>query len=458
MYKEEPVFDTDGYIPSFVGKTWGEMKQMEFNRTLTTEKLFKMQCLDKDLKILEESFEQCIKEQTFKSVSYDELIESWNQKPSDPLNFNDLCLDSNIIKSCLKNLPIDVRSFIFNPWYDAMCIPVSLADRTNLSALCVCVDILPVMPHVKILKWGPVNSYFSFDFSGWVSLQILKIDIPTFTETQIRLPPNLVSLHLKFGSTTFGPTSRSQKFSDIFGNDEYNINILKSLVYVELINVQWVKMPSLTKCEYVVLSHCSYLKNIEAPHCKSLTASYCKSFMGFGPLTLLDNKSLEHVDLSSLPEMHHLPSGALSGYRYIKIYNTKIYTFPNNFAPYAYVSIISRIQSFNPYIYISSKRVRETMAFYYDKEQAQAFNRIECPKQNETVEQMIDRLYSFNWPKFFTKIQRQYRFKKYMSNIHPILSMFVSPYICVYGLAKLLGASKSFGSRRMRRCGLLEAV
>jgi len=453
MYEESPEGINDSrYHPSFVGKTWGTMKQMENNRHFNSLNYFTDKDeLNEELQILYKNFESGIYLNSF-ATSYEECITLWRQNPSQILNLNGIsgtsfCDPDAAIKNYLEKLPDDVHSFMLTPWGRPVQIPFSLTQRKNLVALKIRAYQLPVMPYVKILHLSHINLNFDkspIDLSGWASLQILKINTNNGTSLpHIYLPPNLKSLHLDMCVS-----EKITKFEDHFQNTTENISIFQSLRNVDLTGVKWSTLPILTECRYFSIAACGNLQYVEAPKCKSLTAIQCKSFLGFGPDSLLHNKSLEHVDLMSAPGLHHFPPGSSSGYRHISIWGTKISSLPTKFGPHAYVSILSRIKSFNPYLYINNKQVLDNMIFYYNSDLSR--DKMEIPEKGETVEKMMNRLYGFNWPKFSTKIQRQYRFNKYIKNMYPTLSTFINHDICLYEIAQLFGAQQNYSCKKSK--------
>jgi len=430
------------FNPSYVGKTYQEMKQRENNRNIN---FFKSNELDTNLKMLygdmmdlsvSESYhckcnnKCCIVNQKANSLSIIIYVE----------NFTD------------AHLPPDVQSLITGE---------SIADRrviTRISSYS-----LPVIPHIQVFQWNP-QKHCICDFSGWTTLRVLRIEATNgLGQMQIKLPTGLISFSLK----TYCPDIES--FEDIFKDDiEHNTNVFQSLKHLQLECVTWNVLPTLSNCSFLDLKWCSNLKTIEAPICKMLKVKRCEQFVGFGPNTIKSNYHLEkvvldnfnaniHIDTNSLTRIpFEFPPGSPTGYKLIDLYRFQVSSLPLCIDPLAYISILHA----GSYLYIRDVQSRNNLAFYFDhmKVASDAFDegyddekydkliKKHYPKDDESLISMTNRIYGFNWPKFITKIQRQYRFKKFIKAVHTELSTHLPTSLSKYDIGKLLGATQTFKS------------
>jgi len=460
-YQNHPIVKNNNYIrsfyPSFVGKTWGTMKKMEHNRNNTD--FFTSQDINPDLKRL---YETLTKDGYIHFDEYKDYVNEWLKNKTDALRIPSIMnlpnSDDEIVYLPYDIVPTDVHSLEIYYHFDIgkdIEIPLSFAERTSLRALKICSTVtLPVMPHIEILIWNPIItdalSLQKYDFTGWTNLKILKL-VDLNDNYNIRLPKSLVSLNI----IQYHRSNKSKNIYEIFGN---TAPIFQALQHVHLSDVSLSNLPTLYNCQYFFMKFCNNIQFVELPKCKSFYAHFCKKLVGFGPLTLMHNQSLECVHLfitdaqnqdSSQNQLFHLPKGAPSGYRHIKIYcknNAALASLPKLFAPHAYISIID----FGSKLYIGDKQVRNNLIFYFDHEKAMSTK--QCfPKKGETLKDMVDRIYEFNWPKFITKLQQQYRFKKYIKNMHNLLLNRVPVQdICIHEIAKMLGAVKTIGAHKKK--------
>lgn len=105
-------------------------------------------------------------------------------------------------------------------------------------------------------------------------------------------------------------------------------------------------------------------------------------------------------------------------------------------------------------LFIKDQHIRDTLEFYFDRTQLTYFDYddsefvssdLSIPREGETLREMISRFYGFDWPKFAKKLQRQFRFKRYMKNLHkPLLKHVTTQDICIHEIAQYLGASNTF--------------
>jgi len=431
------------FCPSFVGKTWGVMKKMENNRKNID--FFTSQDIDASLKTLC----ACLEKSNNPDVgvpNYDDCISNWIKNQSEALYMPSFFRVNNFQPSPFDLIPLNVHAIIITDSGYAT-IPTSFAERSALIALKIFAETLPVMPHIQILDWqiasldkyshSEINPSYQYDFSGWTNLRILRLTNVKNT-SRIRLPPNLVSLHLEFYFDSENEKSQCNlSCKKVFGD---TIKIFQSLLDVRLVHVGWLRLPIFTNCLYFNISNSPFIKTVEVPQCKSFTAIYCKNFVRFGFLTLSRNKSLDAIILFSRQtisekKLFHLPQGSPDGFKHINVFGTPLASLPTKFSPFAYISLLDAGSK----LYINDDQTRENLTFYFDP----SFQDI--PKKGESLREMIDRIYGFNWSKFITKLQRHYRFKKYIKNIHGSLVKSVgTPDICIHEVARLLGAAKTF--------------
>jgi len=437
------------FYPSFVGKTWGAMKQMEYNRTNTD--FFTSQYLDQQLRDLYACLQRT---DTIEDIpNFNQCISTWQENPSEGLQLSGAIKRSNCPP--LDTIPQNVHTlmaFSRSP----VNIPIALAERSTLVALCIRTEALPVMPYIQILHLA-VSDYdnisgqhihTSFDFSEWTSLRILKIRGVKSTD-QIRLPSQLISLTLCVGKSN----GTNQTFESMFGEANDQRVVFQSLKHLKIDSVNWPTLPTLSNCHYFTMLYCDKLEIVEVPKCRSIMVNRCKSFTGFGPLTLLHNDTLDTITLYKLckDRYYQLPIGSPTGYRHVIIFCARVYTLPVKFASHAYISIMDAGSK----LYIKDQQARDTLEFYFDhtiltyiddnSKDKIASSDLCIPRQGETLREMINRLYGFNWSHFARKIQRQFRFKCYMKNIHqPLLKQVTTQDICIHEIARYLGASKSF--------------
>jgi len=428
------------FYPSFVGKTWGEMKQREANRNTD---FFKSDDLDENLKTIY-SFLFGMYSPAHKS--YDSCILDWQSTIHRTL---DLSIVNDLQNTA--SLPSSVRSVYIRNQY----VPFSFAknERLVVMRIEVAAKLLPVMPHVQILKWicHDKEDDVGYDFSGWTSLKILIITDCHCKKCKKclkikKLPPNLISFSYVSYSYLIHP--KNDKFEDMF-TDNNNISIFQSLKHVYLFGVQWPTLPVLTNCISLRIDGCKKLKTIEVPICRTLVISQCHSFMNLGSHTTKNNKDLDIVYIGNYDEIctvtsFQFPPGSPSGYKHIDLLNFPLSSLPPKFAPFAFISIFNS----GYHIYIKDPQVRENLTFYFDhmriqylKKKAKTEN---IPRDDETICSMVDRKYGFNWPKFITKIQRQYRFNRFMKNERQYLAKFLPDAVCTYNIGKLFGAIQTF--------------
>jgi len=430
------------YQPSFVGKTFSTMKQMERNRHYYwPENDFfgsndhEDENLDPQLRHLYTCVYKCIRRVTLFEGGYEfwnDNITFWRKEKSYNFcvprypTYTEVVGSSFLLDSSSTELPIS----IFH----------QCADKTDFVAAKICSKELPNMPHIQILEWAPfewTSSESVIDFSGWTSLRILTVkDIDKLSHFRIILPDGLISLTLDYGGG-FSSTPQLVQFEDVFKN----ITVLQSLKYISLNKVPWSNLPHLDCCTHLFLRKCKNIKSVEAPVCRSFEALSCDSLSGFGLNTLLYNTSLEAIHLARLKKFENFPPGSPLGYKHINIIDTPLASFPHIISPHAYIHILN----VGPYFYVGDPQIRKIISFYYDR--FLTINEIDRPRKGENVDDMFNRLYGFNWNKFIIKIQRQYRLRKYVKNIHSSISHFLYPDICIYNVAKLLGASQIFGPR-----------
>jgi len=446
-----PIIEPDirldiSFYPSFIGKTWGEMKQMENNRE--NIRFVTSADIDPSLMALHARLQKYddgqdhVRDAVYQD--YEQRLETWRKNPSDTLRLPLLIVlkYGKLMLLPYDTLPLDVHSLEIFGGLGETVIPPSFAERKSLIALDVCASTLPAMPHIQILIWKIKNTrtnssgISTYDFSKWTSLKILRL-VDIDCEYNIQLPKNLISFTLHQKSNRL----KERTVEEIFGD---TVSIFRALRHIFLLNVNWPSLPVLDKCQYFQMSNCKLFQTIELPICKSFIADSCEMFKGFGAVTLANNRLLEIVVLHDLSQdkdtIIHLPEGSPFGYRHVSIYCTSVASLPRRFAPYAYISLIDAGHKH----YINDLKVRETLEFYFDHIRSEYTNQC-LPKRGETLKDMIERLYGFNWPKFITKLQRHYRFKKYMKNVHRSLVKSVgTPDICIHEVARLLGASKTF--------------
>lgn len=426
----------DCFTPSFVGKTWKEMKQREENRNTN---FFLSNDLEEELKILYDSLslEHC----TPSYKSYTTCLEFWRNHPTSTLDLSYATDLTNI--SCL---PPEVKSVIFDDDFT----PTGLSENQTLRALKIQSNTLPVMSHLQVLEWTPVGNAVC-DFSQWTSLRVFIIQNHTIISNgpSIRLPSGLISF--TFHNYCDNDNDKYLSYENLFEDVKYNTSVLQSLKHLDIRDVNWPILPILTDCMYLCLHLCKQLKNIEAPKCRVLFIRDCEIFAGFGPITMTSNFYLEKVVFnihrsflkSKIP--FQFPPGSPSGYKNIDLFRFPISTLPDHYDPFAYISIFDC----GPHLYINDTQTRENLVFYFDHNMISYISQDAAtdeflPKEKETLRAMVDRVYGFNWPKFMIKIQRQYRFNKFMKQEHKELISFLPDDISKYNIGKLLGATQTF--------------
>jgi len=434
--RNHPVSKFNSYVkfnPSFIGKTWGEMKKREANRETS---FFASQDLDENLKILYKSLERPY---THSHRCYDSCLSTWRSTPN-------LTLDLSKVENDLTEttrLPSDARSVILNNFISQS----TLVQNNTLLAMKIESKHLPVMPHIQVLEWVPSHDYDSIcDFSGWSSLRILVIRLFRRDFSKIKLPAGLISFsYINYFNM------RNETFENIFENDKHNSNIFQELKHLNLKGVRWPTLPILSNCISLDIQKCNNLKIIEAPKCQVLSVERCSEFIGFGPITMKNNHHLEKVILSNYyshesqtKNIFHFPPGSPSGYKNIDICRYPVFSLPTHFDPFAYISIFDS----GKHLFINNKQTLYNLEFYFnhfvmfltDKDKLKKH----LPKPNESLKDMIERMYGFNWPKFITKVQRQYRFKKFIKHEHKELISILPESISKYDIGKLLGATQTF--------------
>jgi len=426
----------DKFYPSFVGKTFKEMKSMEANRDTC---FFTSNYLDKELQTLYNSLQRF---PNSSSPYFDTCINIWRQSPSRALNLTRLTDSELCTYFTNEHLPSDIHAAIHDHWYQDTIFPDSVAKIKTLHAL-KCrgnSNYLFTMPHIKVLILTAPNKDFKYDFTGWTSLQILVLLDVRKKDFQIKLPTGLISL------TMFQCYNSSSSFEDVFtyhGDVDHNKSVFKSLKHIHFKNTGWSTLPDISSCIYLELDKCCRLQTVEAPACQTLIVknSY---FSGFGPYTMANNNVLDTVVLYC-NIFFYFPPGSPTGFRHVDLFRSTVSSLPSHFAPFAFISVIEA----GSYLYIKDVRARENFAFYFDHHKLFDFHAINLleqnlPKKDESLRDMIDRKYGFNWPKFITKIQRQFRFKKFINNQYKDIVAFLPHDICKYNVGKLLGASQTF--------------
>lgn len=409
---EDLYFGGQDFHPSYVGKTWGMMKQMEANRTCND--FFRSADLDENLQTRYSCFEQ---EDNYHSGL-----------------------------TALELLPIEQHTLKLNYCANPIQIPPSFAQRHQLTALTVHTTTLPVMPHIQILEWTPTALNPECDFSQWTSLRILRIHMVKGTP-RIHLPLNLISFSLH--KEVLSAPITNETFEDVFEDVAHHINVFQSLKNITLISVTWPTLPVLLNCRFFKMSSCSNLQTVEVPQCRSFTSHHCKSFTGFGSETLIHNTSLHAIILTCqrCEQPIHLPPGEPTGFRHVDISDSNVASLPTRFNPHAFISISDA----GSHLFLSQS-VRENAAFFFNHawlqmlwDETLTLGNHQIPRQGESLNSMIDRVYGFNWSKFAIKIQRQYRFKKYLQHLHQsILEVVPHQDVCIYTIAPYLGALNTF--------------
>ena len=435
--QNHPVSKFNSHVafnPSFIGKTWGEMKEREENRETS---FFKSQDLDKNLKTL---YNSLIQPYSGYYECYDSCLLAWRSTPNLTLNLTSV---SDLTET--TRLPSDVRSVILNNYIHQ----ATLAQNNTLLAIKIQSNILPVMPHVQVLDWIPQKDCI-YDFSGWTSLRILVIRL--FSERdcpKIKLPVGLIS----FSYLKYYRTPHKETFTDVFENIDHNTTVFQSLKHLNLKGTTWPSLPILSNCISLHLEQCGYLKIVEAPKCQVLSVDSCsESFEGFGSTS---NYHLNKVVLfqeyncdstTRSKNVFRFPPGSPFGYKHIYLFRYPVSSLPNNFDPLAYISVFNS----DDYLFIKSKQARDNLEFYFDHYAILYMSSEESKKYickpNESLHDMIERMYGFNWPKFITKVQRQYRFNKFMKHEHKELISILPESISKYDIGKLLGATQTFKS------------
>jgi len=451
------------FRPSFIGKTWGTMKEMEKNRAYKTSEF-----IDQHINTISSYIDNAYNFYDFNpeiNLSVNARIQSWKSNSNNiSLNLSDVIFhntktdnenDNNNLLSVslpdeniIADLPPDINSIVF---FSSTTIPESLANYTSLISLYVYTDYLPVMKHIEYLEWNITSPFddvfvFDFDFSEWTSLRELRLHGITET-SKIKLPPNLVYLTLEVSQINldFDSPISSKDFEDVFEDFEYNTLVFKSLKYLSVSGILWTHFPVLDECQCLIISFCNNIQTIEAPKCRSLTVAFCNSFIGCGPEMLRHNNSLDHICFMCLKKssFYHIPVGSPNGFRAIDIFDTSVVALPTKFAPHAHISLYNA----GSHLFVNSRQARENMVFYFDHHNV-SNNLHLFLKQNESLEDMVDRIYGFNWPKFITKIQRQYRFKKYIKNTYSLLDKCIPKQVSISEVATLLGATQTFKKKK----------
>jgi len=461
------------YCPSFIGKTFGVRKQMEYNRTNTSD-FFTSPYLDKHLQALYTCLDRTdVNGENENIYDSNQCILRWQENPSEGLKISVFLGEHN--KSQLNLIPRYVHTLVISNWFTCSIpfITCEFAERDALVSLNIRTTSLPVMPHIKILNWMIVNNTNPdinsdtsmsniYDFSGWTNLRILilkKIN----PNSRIRLPPHLLSLSISTNQSRYNNNNNTNlncnySFENMFGNSKDQLKIFQSLDHLKIEDINWSTLPSLFNCKYLTIGHCNNIQIIDVPKCRSVKVNYCKSFIGFSQFTLKQNNEMDTVIFIKLAENNfiQLPPGAPTGYRHIDILRAKISELPKVFASFAYISIIGA--GYN--LFIKDPKLRDTLEFYFDHnylhyfdlQKSEYFNQC-IPKLGESFKNMINRLYGFNWLKFITRLQRQIRFKQYMKNIYKQLVKHVtSKEICNYEIARYLGASNTFKNKKVNSC------
>jgi len=428
------------FNPSFVGKTWGEMKQRESNRSTN---FFVSDNLSENLKTLYASLNKPI---GLGSRYYEACVANWRMTPSTTLNLSAVNFFSDSI-----SLPSSVPSVIINK----SVIPPSFAESKTLVTMKVQSKSLPVMPHIQILEWTPEDNCIC-DFSGWTSLRILTICLFYCKGcTRIKLPTGLISFSFISYRNFIDYENENETFEDVFKDTDHNTTAFQSLKHLYIKGVQWSALPMLSNCISLDITHCNKLKTVEAPKCQVLSVDSCPQFLGFGPTTMASNYHLDKVVLFNNYNNHfqtkipfHFPPGSPSGYKLVDLFRYPVSSLPCRFDPFAYISIFNS----GSYLYIKNAQARENLAFYFNRvrishDAQEDYNDIiknHFPKNGESLMSMADRVYGFNWPKFITKIQRQHRFNKFIKQEQKELVAFLPEVICKYNISKLLGATQTF--------------
>jgi len=433
------------FHPSFIGKTWGAMKQMENNRTNID--FFTSQDLDQKLRDLYACLQRT---DTIEDIAgFDQCISAWRENPSEGLKLSGP-INQNICPP-LDTIPEDVHTLMAFSWIQTVNIPIALAERSALVALTVRTKVLPVMPHIQILHfhqsdYDSKQQNIMLDFSGWTNLRVLRITIKS--TVRIRLPSQLISFTLCVSKFSDGQT-----FENMFGEAKDQIAIFQSLKHLKIDSVTWTSLPVLSNCQYFTMGYCHKIETVEIPKCRSVRIHQCKSFTGFGPLTLLHNNTLDTIILNKLGKgrYYQIPLGSPTGYRHVEFFCAHPSELPTNFAPYAYISIMDAGSK----LFIKDQHIRDTLEFYFDHTMLNYidhyndvkifFSDLCIPRRGETLREMVNRLYGFDWPNFAQKLQRQFRFSRYMKHLHqPLLKHVTTQDICIHEIARYLGASNTF--------------
>jgi len=457
-FTNHPLSDFNVYNrfnPSHVGKTYGEMKKREENRNID---FFKSNDLETDLKALYKSLKNCKYDRIYRCsknccFANQQTVSSLDSSTSHSSldlsvanNFTDIHSPMEIQSILTGNCSTNTSPLLFSK------------DNKLIEVVCLRINSksLPVMPHIQVLEWNPKSDCIC-DFSGWTSLRILIIK-RCRGRTQIKLPINLLSFSLV--SKSDDDLGILETFEDVFQDIEFNTSVFQSLKHLHLKNIEWNFLPVLSNCIFVDINRCYNLKTIEAPKCKVISVKNCAKFVGFGEDTTKSNRHLEKVVLSnSYPINIHFPKktpfnfppGSPSGYKLIDLYRFPVSSLPLCLDPFLYISIFYS----GSHLYLNDIRSRENLAFYFDhmrfteeeEEQEEEFDEIAegyYPKNGESLISMANRVYGFNWPKFITKIQRQYRFKKFMRQEHKQLVSFLPKDISKHDIGKLFGAIQTF--------------
>jgi len=446
--QNHPLYTT----ASFIGKTWGVMKQMENNRINTD--FFTSQDLDQQLRELCTCLQRTCG--TIDVSNFDQCISTWQENPSEGLNLSGpIGLGGCFL---LDSIPEKVHTLIVYSWYKKVNFPITFTKRKNLVSLAICAypDAIPVMPYIQILHLqlpdydSEQNTHTLFDFSKWTNLRVLKLTVKS--THQIRLPAQLMSLTLCVNNPSGSTNGYTYTFENMFGKANDQRVIFQSLKHLHINLVNWPTLPKLLNCQYFTMEYCNKLQTVEVPKCRSVRVNRCKLFSGFGPLTLLHNNTLDTIILNKLrkDKYYQLPLGSPTGYRHVEILFAHVSALPTHFAPYAYISIMDAGSK----LFIKDQHIRDTLEFYFDRTQLTYFDYddsefvssdLSIPREGETLREMISRFYGFDWPKFAKKLQRQFRFKRYMKNLHkPLLKHVTTQDICIHEIAQYLGASNTF--------------
>jgi len=436
------------------------MTQLEKNRQRRSDGFFKSDDLDENLQKLYACWDnnRVNYYPNNHPNNYKQCLLNWKQNPTE--NVLDLSLLFRYGENFppLDTIPRDVHTLVIFDIINTIVIPPILSKRKKLLSLQVHASTIPVMPYIQIFNWLIADSFSVknngsgpvYDFSEWSNLRILTLN-GISPNSHIILPHQLISLTLNYSKCYNRIDDSPRPVQEVFGN----ITTFQSLKHVHINEAPWSDVPKLY-CKYFFMMNCNHITTLEVPKCISFRALSCQKFSGFGRLTLLHNKVLDIIQLSRLGNentLYHLPPGAPTGYRHIDISCTKLAALPTRFDPYVYISLIGT----GPRLFINDPKARDNFEFYFDQEKFTSYDQTisdQClPRPGETLRNMIDRVYGFNWPKLITKIQRQIRFKQYIKNTYKRLIKYeTSKEVCNYEIAKYMGASNTFKNKNYINC------